>query len=116
MNFSTCQSYQTKEKNDKVSPYFSGIISSTFQRVRLDCIVYIGALIPHSSQFKMTISGAFMNVMHTNWLRIAVHFSYINKYKCCCNAAIEKLRAKKNALMTDTLPNHFCTQVIFYLN
>jgi hypothetical protein len=24
--------------------------------------------------------------------------------------------AQKNALITDTLPNHFCAQVIFYLD
>jgi hypothetical protein len=40
----------------------------------------------------------------------------INKYKCCCNAAIEKLRAQKYALITDTLPNYSCAQVTFYLD
>jgi hypothetical protein len=39
----------------------------------------------------------------------------IYKYKCCCNAVIEKLRAI-NALISDTLLNHSSAQVIFYLD
>jgi hypothetical protein len=39
--------------------------------------------------------------------------SKLHKYKCCCNASIEKLRAK-NALITDTLPNYSYAQVMLY--